>query len=210
MKKDYDATYGISKSLETTIREEIAQGLQTTAIETKAAATMEDLVNDAPLEYEKPLSHVQFATAIAVAHGMPYTAIAAEFQITPQTISRWMRDIPQFKEKVRQIQVSQGISSLSKRFESIADRAIDIMNDIMEDTSVNASTRLQAAVNFVEQVRGKPKQAIEQKGGNLLQTLLSRLDAQTEEDAIARFIKKEEEERKELPDAPSNDDKDLS
>lgn len=183
-------SYGMGKSIEETIK-----GALKATDHDLAKHYSEDLISDLsslgtePLKVgEKGLSQTQSMVAFCVANGMPVKAIAENASVTAATINNWIRTHAAFRTRVNEIRTKLGLQMVSDKFESIAARATEVAEEIMEDADVNPSTRLQAAIHFIEQTRGKPTQKVEHKD-NLLQTLLSKIDGDAERNAIDRYVK---------------------
>ena len=136
---------------------------------------------------ESGLTPLQCLVAFCVANGMPANAIGEYAGVTGTTVSRWTRSHAAFRTRVSEIRGKMGLAMVSDKFEAIALRATEVAQEIMEDDEVNPSTRLQAAIHFIEQTRGKAPQKIEHKD-NLLQTLLSKIDSDSERVAVERYV----------------------
>lgn len=82
------------------------------------------------------------------------------------------------KLEIARIQHRMFGNDVAKTFNRILPKAIFTAEGIMDDSTVKATTRLNAAQDFMDRAVGKPTQRVE-VGGNLLRQLYEKMDSES-------------------------------
>lgn len=140
-----------------------------TALDLTAAEARETAADGAALEelltpqtdHRLRLTSLQERAAILIAHGTTSLREAASIlNISPTTLSDWTRQ-PLFDAKVRTIRTAAGLDAIRSDFKALLPRAIEVTTELMNDSTITASTRLDAAKSIIDRCLGKPTQPVE-------------------------------------------------
>ena len=95
------------------------------------------------------LTPIRAAAAIALAFGLNFSAVAAEFDIHRSTIHNWMKD-PEFLQAV---QTAQGEFETQFRTQlaMLTRRALETLQEILTDPEASPAVRLKAALAVLKQ-----------------------------------------------------------
>jgi predicted transcriptional regulator len=108
------------------------------------------------------------------AHGHTIVEIAAETGYTELTIKNVVSST-KGRQAIRKLQDKIFSKNTRKRLEAKTQRALDIVEEIMENEQENNKVRLTAATYMLDQGLGKAKQEVEHKG-SLLAEFMHKLD----------------------------------
>lgn len=108
--------------------------------------------------------------------GRTNVEIAEEVGMAKESISRLIA-LPKFRDKIKAKQDQLFGKQLRKRIEIIASKAVDVVEEVLNNPQEAMKYRMDAAKYMLDQAVGKAQQQIEVKG-NLLQEVLIHLEQQ--------------------------------
>lgn len=130
-----------------------------------------------PTETPKTLNARQRLIAFLSAHGISDKEISKYVRSPSNHISALIKS-SMMQEYIMKLQDKIFIDEPRKRFEKIFPKAVQTAEEIMVDPDEKGAVRLNAAINFMDRVAGKPKQEVE-VGGSIIRDLYEKLDKQT-------------------------------
>lgn len=136
---------------------------------------------DLPAELVSLLTPKQQIAAIALASGLGnITEVARRARISRRVLYLWAAK-PEFKRAVKLLQLHFGIRTIEEEFRRLIPRAVEVTEEVMNDSAAPSSTRLEAAAKIIDRVLGRPQQPVEHRG-SLLKQVISEMDAQSTTD----------------------------
>ena len=120
--------------------------------------------------------------AYLTVEGWTIDEIATAINVMPESIRLKLTD-ERIIEKQKALSYKLFSEDTDKRLKDILPRALDVLCEILEDTTAKPQIKISAAQDVIDRVLGKPKQTVEHQG-SLVRAMLEKLNASPEE-AIA-------------------------
>lgn len=135
---------------------------------------------------DSALTEVQRRTALMLASGIKAVRIAEELGISEHQISRWRKQ-PEFKAEVN-LHLNAASEAVVERLRSLAGKAVDCLEAVLNDPKASASDRLKAAQTILSTVGISPQTPAVQLTEKLptAVTTVDRIQEQEEEQAQER------------------------
>ena len=92
----------------------------------------------------------QRAAIALLAQGVAKQTVAAELDVRPWTVSKWLRD-PVFVDGLRQAQ-DEALGRVARRLTEGGAEMLDILGDIARDKKLSATVRVRAALGWLGQL----------------------------------------------------------
>lgn len=138
---------------------------------------------DEPISREEAYAHRKNLIAHMAASGATHKMIADKCHISMTRVSQIVKR-PEVQQKIMRIQDTHWGKDARKRIESLAKKALDNIEALMDDPMAKCSTKLAASTYIVDQAIGRAKQSVNVES-NTLGELLNKIDQLATTRAVA-------------------------